>query len=320
MCHRARTAGRSPVAATRRCRGRRRRPSVPHHLRRRRPGMSSPRCPPGVWVRALASRLTSTCCSRAPSPVTTTGSSGRSSDHSWSGPATCASATASTASCDRSTGSRLQRPSSVQPGQQQQVLDEMRHPDGLGFDAAHRVCDLVGQLVPLALREFGIAADRRQRSAKFVAGVGDELPHAHFAGVAGGQRVGDPFEHAVQRRRRAGPPRCARRLGPPRQSMSAASPRRGRARGSATSRAAADTRDSGASWRRMITMPSAIATASAMPATMPKIATTDSIVDVDSRHRQPGNDGVDAAAGRAVRSRDSGRGRRGRWSPGGRWG
>ena len=47
----------------------------------------------------------------------------------------------------------------------------------------------------------------------------------------------------------------------------------------ATSRAAVDTRDSGASWRRMITMPSAIATASAMPATMPKIATTESIVE-----------------------------------------
>ena len=73
------------------------------------------------------------------------------------------------------------------------------HPFGLGFDAAHRVRDVVGQVVPFALRQFGIAANRRQRCAQFVAGVGDELAYARLAGVPRGQCAGDAVEHSVQR-------------------------------------------------------------------------------------------------------------------------
>ena len=50
--------------------------------------------PAGVWVRALANRLASTWYNRCPSPLTTTGSSGRASDQLWSCPATRASLSA----------------------------------------------------------------------------------------------------------------------------------------------------------------------------------------------------------------------------------
>ncbi len=94
----------------------------------------------------------------------------------------------------------FQRPPGVQARQQQHVLDEVGHPFGLGFDAAHRVRDVVGQVVSFALRQFGIAANRGQRCAQFVAGVGDELPYPRLAGVARGQRARDAVEHSVQRR------------------------------------------------------------------------------------------------------------------------
>ena len=93
----------------------------------------------------------------------------------------------------------LQRPSGVQPRQQQHVLDELRHPFGLGLHPAHRVRDIVGQVVSFALRQFGIAANRGQRCAQFVAGVGDELAYPRLAGVPRGQRARDAVEHPVQR-------------------------------------------------------------------------------------------------------------------------
>ena len=94
----------------------------------------------------------------------------------------------------------LQRSPGVQAREQQHVLDEAGHALGLGFHPAHRVRDIVGQRVLFALRQFGVAANRRQRGAQFVAGVGDELAHPHLAGMSRRQRARDAVEHAVQRR------------------------------------------------------------------------------------------------------------------------
>ena len=94
----------------------------------------------------------------------------------------------------------LQRPPGVEARKQQHVLDELGHPLGLGLHPAHRVRDIVGQFVLFALRQFGVAADRRQRGAQFVAGVGDELPNPRLAGMPRRQRAGDAVEHPVQRR------------------------------------------------------------------------------------------------------------------------
>ncbi len=42
----------------------------------------------------------------------------------------------------------LQRPSGVQAGQQEQVLDQQGHPPGLGLDAAQRVPGVGADLLP----------------------------------------------------------------------------------------------------------------------------------------------------------------------------
>ena len=93
----------------------------------------------------------------------------------------------------------FQRPSGVETREQQHVLDELRHPFGFGFDAAHRVRDVVGEVIAFALCQFGIAANRGQRCAQLVAGVGDELPYPRLAGVPGGQCARDAVQHSVQR-------------------------------------------------------------------------------------------------------------------------
>ncbi len=94
----------------------------------------------------------------------------------------------------------FQRSSGVEPRQQQHVLDEVRHPFGLGLHPAHRVRDVVGQVISFPLRQFGVPANRGERGAQFVAGVGDELTDPRLAGIPRGQRTGDAIDHPVQRR------------------------------------------------------------------------------------------------------------------------
>ena len=93
----------------------------------------------------------------------------------------------------------LQRTPGIQPGQQQQVLHQVGHPLRLGLHPTHRVRDILRQRGRITLRQFGIAADRRQRGAQFVAGVGDELPDPALAGLPGRQCGGDVVEHPVER-------------------------------------------------------------------------------------------------------------------------
>ena len=56
------------------------------------------------------------------------------------------------------------------------------------------------QVVLLAAGELGVAADRGERGAQLVPGVGDELPHPRLALLPGGERRRDVAEHAVERR------------------------------------------------------------------------------------------------------------------------
>ena len=93
----------------------------------------------------------------------------------------------------------LQRSPGIETREQQHVLDEPGHPLRLGLHPAHRVRDVVGQVVLFALRQFGVATNRRERCAQFVAGVGDELPNPHLTCVPRGQGSGDAVEHTVQR-------------------------------------------------------------------------------------------------------------------------
>ncbi len=93
----------------------------------------------------------------------------------------------------------------VEPGQQQQVVDEPAHAGGLGLDAAEEPGRLRGRLLGALTVQLGEAADRREGGAQLVAGVGDELPHAvlrrarlALGRLAGADRGLDLREHGVQ--------------------------------------------------------------------------------------------------------------------------
>ncbi len=92
----------------------------------------------------------------------------------------------------------LERTTLVEPGEQQEVVDEHPHADGLFFDPAHRLGEVLGPLIGAAAEQLGVAADRRQRRAQLVRRVGRELPQACFGRGALGERAFDLVEHAVQ--------------------------------------------------------------------------------------------------------------------------
>ena len=185
------------------------------------------------------------------------------------------SLTASTATLDRSTASRSSgRPDQL--GQQQKVFDEMGHPLGLGLHPVHRVLDGVG-VVAHSLRKLGIATDRRQRGAQLMAGVGERnRTHPGLAGLARRQGGRDVVEHPVERRPEL--PSFRARLASTQAPAPAARLRRGPAANRPPRLPFGATRRSGASARRMITMPAVVAAASAMTVTTAKISRTRIIV------------------------------------------
>ena len=73
------------------------------------------------------------------------------------------------------------------------------HPQRLGLDAGHRLQRADGQLVGGAADQLGVPADRRQRGAQLVAGVGDELAHLRLGLVPGRERLLDVPEQLVER-------------------------------------------------------------------------------------------------------------------------
>jgi hypothetical protein len=142
----------------------------------------------GVWVRALATRLPSTWRSRASSPTTT----GAVSDD------------------QQIDGLLLERPLLVEPGQQQQVLDEQAHPGGLLLDPTHHAAQVFGGADRALPVQLGKAADRGQRGPQLMARVGDEPAHpvlgllcAGLGRLALSEGGLDLSEHAVERRRQS---------------------------------------------------------------------------------------------------------------------
>ena len=65
-------------------------------------------------------------------------------------------------------GRPLQRAAGVQPGQQQQVIDQDAHPGRLRLDPGERVEHVLGHRAAVAEGELGVAADGRQRSPQLV--------------------------------------------------------------------------------------------------------------------------------------------------------
>ena len=134
------------------------------------------------------------------SPSTTTGS-GASRVTGRSGAAATASLQASAASTARSTGRPLDGPGLVEPGQQQQVLDQCLHAGRLLLDAAHDHRQVDPGRVARSLAEaeqLGEALDRGERRAQLVRGVGQELAEPVLGPVALGEGRLDLVEHRVE--------------------------------------------------------------------------------------------------------------------------
>ena len=92
----------------------------------------------------------------------------------------------------------VQRPPRVEAGQQEEVVDERRHSDGLGLDPADRAGDSLGDRLLLAAGQLGIPADRGQRSPQLVARIGDELADPLLALLPLVEGVVDVIEHLVE--------------------------------------------------------------------------------------------------------------------------
>ena len=98
----------------------------------------------------------------------------------------------------------VQRALLVQPGQQQQVLDQHAHPGSFLLQPPHDPVqvgpgDAAGAVLQAAALpvQLGEAADRGQRGAQLVAGVGDELPHPHLGPAGRRLGVGPVAERAL---------------------------------------------------------------------------------------------------------------------------
>ena len=87
----------------------------------------------------------------------------------------------------------------VEPGQPEHVVDQPAHPLRFQRDAAHGLVDLATAGEGTLLVELGVGAQRRQRGAQLVAGVGEEPAGGLLAGLALGDEVLDAGQHPVQR-------------------------------------------------------------------------------------------------------------------------
>jgi hypothetical protein len=87
----------------------------------------------------------------------------------------------------------------VEARQQEQVVDQDTHARRLVLDAPHRLLDVGGVARGAHAEELGVAADRGQRCAQLVRGVGDETPQTILAGLALAEGSLEAIEHGVER-------------------------------------------------------------------------------------------------------------------------
>ena len=111
---------------------------------------------------------------------------------------TAASSTTPVSRSARSTRSCVMVAFGVGLDQRQQVLDQRAHPPGLEPHPLHRPVDrgLVRQRAGRV--QVGVAADRRDRGAQLVRGVGDELPQPVLAAPTFVQQRRDAVQHVVE--------------------------------------------------------------------------------------------------------------------------
>ena len=170
--------------------------------RRPRPGVR-----PACACRALLTRLPMTCRRRTSSPVTMKADPLR-TDSVISPVAVEDAGVVDGVGGEREQvdGPPGQRALLVEPGQQQQVVDEDAHPRRLVLDPPDQPVELVRRDVAALPVVLGEAPDHAQRGAQLVAGVGDEAAHpllrlarGRLRLRLGAERRLDLAEHAVQR-------------------------------------------------------------------------------------------------------------------------
>ena len=93
----------------------------------------------------------------------------------------------------------LERPALVEPGEQQQVVDEQPHPPRLALDAGHRPLEVVGPLAGAAVEQLGVGAHGGERRAQLVRRIGDEAAQPVLRRGALVERLLDLAEHRVER-------------------------------------------------------------------------------------------------------------------------
>ena len=92
----------------------------------------------------------------------------------------------------------FQRPALVEPGQQEEVLDEEPHAGGLVLDAAHGPGQVLRPLGGPPAEQLGVAPDGGERRAQLVAGVGDEAAQPVLGGAPLGEGGLDLGQHGVE--------------------------------------------------------------------------------------------------------------------------
>ena len=96
-------------------------------------------------------------------------------------------------------GLALERPALVEPGEQEEVVDQEPHPPGLALDAVHRPLEIVRALAGAAVEELGIGPHGGKRRAQLVRRVGDEAAQPVLGRGALVERLLDLAEHRVER-------------------------------------------------------------------------------------------------------------------------
>ena len=92
----------------------------------------------------------------------------------------------------------VERPSLVQAGEQQQVVDEPGHAGRLAVDAAHGGVQVAGAIGEAVLEELGVASDGGEGSPQLVRGIGDEAPQPRLGRLSLTEGSLDAAEHHVE--------------------------------------------------------------------------------------------------------------------------
>ena len=92
----------------------------------------------------------------------------------------------------------VERAPLVEPGEQQQIVDEETHALALALDPAHRPLQVVRPLARTTAEQLGVGPHAGERRPQLMRGIGDEAAQSPFGRLARVERRLDLPQHAVQ--------------------------------------------------------------------------------------------------------------------------